>query len=87
MGNGTANLRTPSGVAIGREAVFLAFLGRDCVRKGFDVRGIWLMEIHMDGFLVEEQEGYVKIMCGMDILQDIQCGFHVSRCRMHEIGG
>ena len=68
MGNGITDLQTPAGVAVGREEVFLAFVGRDCVREGFDIRGIWLMEIHVDGFIVAGQEGYAKITRGVDIL-------------------
>ena len=51
--------------------MFLAFLGRDCVRKGFNVRGIWLIKMHVDGFLVAGREGYAKIIRGVDILQDV----------------
>ena len=65
--NGITDLRTPADVAVGRDEVFLAFLGRDCFREGFNIRGIWLIKMHVDGFLLVRQEGYAKIMRGVDI--------------------
>ena len=59
----------------------------DCIRKGFDVRFIWLLGIHVDGFLVAGGERYAKVMGGMDMLEDIESGFHVASGRKHEIGG
>ena len=68
MGNGVFNLGTPLGVAVGCEVVLSAFLRRDGVSECFDIGGICLMEIHVDGFLVEEREGYATIMHGVDVL-------------------
>ena len=33
------------------------------------------------------REGYAKVMGGMDILEDVESGFHVAGGLMHEIGG
>ena len=71
MGGGITNLRTPAGVAVGCHVVFLAFLRGDWVRESFDVRFIWLMKIHVDGFLVTGRKGYSKIMSGVYVLKDI----------------
>ena len=67
--------------------VFWPFLGGECIIKGFDARFIWLMEIHVDRFLVGGGERYAKVVGGMDRLEDIECGFHVASSRKHEIGG
>ena len=87
MRDGITDLGTPAGVVVGCHVVFLALLRGYCVREGFGVRFIWLMEIHVDGFLVAGGEGYAKVMGGMDILEDVEGGFHVAGGWMHEIGG
>ena len=85
--NGIPDLGAPAGVTVGCHAMFLTLLWRYGVRKGFNVRFIWLMEIHVDGLPDAGGEGYAKVMDGMDILEDIESGFHVAGGWMHEIGG
>jgi len=70
--NGIPDLGAPAGVAVGCHVVFLALLRRYCVRKGFNVRFIWLMEIHVDWFLVARGERDAIVMGGMYILKYIE---------------
>ena len=45
------------------------------------------MEVHVDGFLAAGGEGYAEIMRGVDILENIESGFHVASGRKHDVGG
>ena len=83
MRNGIPDLGAPAGVDEGCHAVFLALFWKYCVRKGFNVRFIWLMEIHVDGFLVAGGKRDAIVMGGMDILEYIEGGFHVAGSWMH----
>ena len=69
--NGIADLGTPACVAVGCHAMFLALFRRYGVGKCFNVRFIWLMEIHVDWFLVARGERDAIVMCGVDVLEYI----------------
>ena len=60
-GGGIANLGSPTRVTVSGEVVFSAFLRRNSVGENFDIRGIWLVKIHVDGFLGLGREGYAKV--------------------------
>ena len=60
MGDGITDLGSPTQVTVGGDVVFPAFLIRDSAGESFDIRGIWLVKIHVDGFLGLGGEGYAK---------------------------
>ena len=68
MWNGVSNLGTPTGIAVGDEVVLSAFLRRDGISESFNIGGVRLTEIHVDGLLVAGRERYVIIMRGVDVL-------------------
>ena len=65
--------------------VFLAFLWKNSIGKSFDIQGIVLVKIHVDGFWGVGREGDTKIVGEVNVVQDVQHHFHVAGCRMHEI--
>ena len=87
MRNGVLDLGAPAGIAVGRHVVFLALFRRYRIFKSFNVRFIWLMEVHVDWFLVSRGKQDAIVMSGMDVLEYIEGGLHVSGRWVHQIRG
>ena len=51
MGGGIVDLGSPAHVDVGGEVVFSAFLRRNSAGESFNIGGIWLVKIYMDGML------------------------------------
>ena len=53
---------------VGREMLFPAFLQRNSIGQSFDIQGIGLVKIHVDGFLGAGREGDTKIVGEVDVV-------------------
>ena len=75
----------PTSITVGCDMMFLAFLWGNSIGITLDIWSIELVNIHVYGFLDAGREGDTKIMGEEDVVQDIQCRFHMAGCRMNEV--
>ena len=68
MGDGIANLGSPTRITVSGKVVFPAFLRRNSFGESFDIGDIWLVKIHVDGLLGLGGEGDTKVMGGVDVV-------------------
>ena len=68
MGHGISNLGSPASVTVDCEMVLSALLRRNGISEIFDIGGVRVVDIHVNGLLGVGQEGYDKVVGGVDIL-------------------